>query len=63
MNKNAKFGGEIKSFVPHITETTTRHVIRIGRAWDEMGKNANIRPKMTKNAYFGPILAVLGLKS
>ena len=33
-----------------------------GRALDEMGQNANIWPKMTKNAYFGPNLAVFGAK-
>ena len=27
-----------------------------------MGQNANILPKMTKNAYFGPTLAVFGPK-
>ena len=33
-----------------------------GQALDQMGQNANIWPKMTKNAYFGPNLAVFGLK-
>ena len=30
--------------------------------WTKWAKSANIWPQMTKNAYFGPILAVLGPK-
>ena len=57
MNKNANFGpnlvvlvqkiliftGEIKSFVPHITETPPRHVVRIG-FWSGMGRNGQTMP-------------------
>ena len=73
LTKNANFGpdlvvfgqkilfftGDIKSFVPHITETPPRHVVRIG-FWSGMGraKNENIWPKMTKNAYFGPNIGI-----
>ena len=53
--------GEIKRFVTQKTENPPRHLVRIV-FWSGMGrnggKNANIWPKMTKNAYFGPNLAV-----
>ena len=74
MNKNAKFGHfwakiqifneEIKRFVTHITENPKRHLVRIvfGRHRTQWAKNANIWPKMTKNAYFGPDLADFGPK-
>ena len=38
----------------------TLFALLFGRAFDKMGKKANICPKLTKNAYFGPILAVFG---
>ena len=74
MNKNAKFGHfwakiqifneEIKRFVTHITENPKRHLVRIvfGRHRTKWAKNANIWPKMSKNPYFGPNLAVFGPK-
>ena len=40
----------------------TLFALLFGRAFDKMGKKANICPKLTKNAYFGPILAVFGPK-
>merc|ERR1711952_184166 len=59
------FTGEIKSFVTHITENPPRHLVNIG-FWSGIGQNVqkkgNIWPKMTKNAYFGPNLAVFGPK-
>ena len=78
LTKNANFGpnlvvlgqkilfftGEIKSFVTHITENPPRHLVHIV-FWSGIGKiakNGNIWPKMTKNVYFGPILAVFGPK-
>ena len=57
------FTGGSKSFVTHITEKPPRHFVQIcflvghGIKW---AKNANIWPKMTENAYFGPNLAILG---
>ena len=48
--------GRSKRFGTHITEKPPRHLVRIfffGRAWDQM----------TKNAYFGPNLAVFGPKA
>ena len=73
MTKNANFGpnlvvfgqkiliftGEIKKIVTHMG---TLFALLFGRAFDKMGKKANICPKLTKNAYFGPILAVFGPK-
>ena len=61
--KSFFFTGEIKSFVTHITKNPPRHLVHIVflvRHWTKCAKNGNIWPKMTKNAYFGPILAVLG---
>ena len=40
----------------------TLFALLFGRAFDKMGKKANICSKLTKNAYFGPILAVFGPK-
>ena len=73
MNKNANFGqkilifpGEITSFVTHITENPLGHLVHIG-FWSSIEQNvqkmAIFGQKMTKNAYFGPILAVFGPKS
>ena len=59
------FTGEIKSFVTHITENPPRHRVHIVfsvRKWTKGAKNGNIWPKMTKNADFGPNLAVFGPK-
>ena len=59
------YTGEIRGFVTHITENPPNHLVRVdffvghGTTW---AKNANIWPKMTKNAYFGPNLAVYGPK-
>ena len=51
------FTGEIKSFVAHITENPPKHPVHIV-FWSGIGqnvqKNGNIWPKMTKNADFGP---------
>ena len=44
------------------THMGTLFALLFGRAFDKMGKKANICPKLTKNAYFGPILAVFGPK-
>merc|ERR1712012_732927 len=59
------FTGEIKSFVTHITENPPGHLVHIvflvGH-WTKCARNGKIWPKMTKNAYFGPILAVFGPK-
>ena len=71
MTKNANFGpnlvvlgqeiliftGESKSFGTHIMEKPPRHLVCIflvghGTKW---ARNTNIWPKVTKNAYFGPI--------
>ena len=55
------FTGEIKSFVTYITETHlgTLFTLVFGRVIGQnVAKNGNIWPKMTKNAYFGPNLAV-----
>ena len=53
--------GESKSFGTHITGKSPRHlvciVIWLGMARNGL-KNANIWPKVTKNANFGPNLAV-----
>ena len=68
MDKNAKFGpnlvvfgqkiliitGEIKSFGTHIRENPPRHLVHIG-FWsgiEQWAKNANIWPKLTKNAFW-----------
>jgi len=68
LNKNASFGPnlvvlgqkiviftrEIKSFVTHITENPyppSLHLFLVGHG-TKWAKNANIWPKMTKNAYF-----------
>ena len=55
----------IQSFVTHITQNLPRHIVRIV-FWSGIGQNvqkmANIWPRMTKNAYFGPISAVFGPK-
>merc|ERR1712213_262767 len=63
--KNPFFTGEIKSFVTHITKNPPGHLVHIvflvGH-WTKCAKNGKIWPKMTKNAYFGPILAVFGPK-
>merc|ERR1711928_175030 len=37
------------------------HCFLVGH-WTECAKNGNIWPKMTKNAYFGPILVFFGQK-
>ena len=59
------FTGEIKIFVAHITENPPKHPVHIV-FWSGIGqnvqKNGNIWPKMTKNADFGPSLAVFGPK-
>ena len=36
--------------------------VKFGRFWAKCAKNGNILPKMTKNADFGPNLAVFGPK-
>ena len=53
---------EAKFLVPtHQKTTKAPHSHRfIGRDWHHMDQVAIIWPKRTKNAYFGPILAVLG---
>ena len=60
------FTSEIKSFVTHLTENPPRHLVHIvflvGH-WTKCAKNGNIWPKMTKNADFGPNLAIFGPKS
>ena len=61
------FTWEIKTFVTHITENPPRHLVHIV-FWSGNGqnvqKNGNIWPKMTKRAYFGPNLnRFLGQKS
>ena len=78
MTKNASFGpnlaifgqkilfftGEIKSFVTHITENPPRHLVHIV-FWSGIGQKVQkmaIWPKMTKNADFGPNLAIFGPK-
>ena len=65
LSKKSFSTGEVKSFVTHITENPPRHLVHIG-FWSGIGqnvqKNGNIWPKMTKNAYFGPNLAVFGPK-
>ena len=54
-----------KCFGTHITEKPPRCLVRIvflvghGTKWT---KSANIWPKIAKNAYFGPNLAVFGPK-
>ena len=59
------FTGESKSFGTHLTEKTPRHLARfillvgLGTKW---AKIAKIWPKMTKNTYFGPNLALFGPK-
>ena len=79
MNKNAIFGpyldffgqkiliftGEIKSFITHIRKTHlgTLFTLFLVRHWTKCAKNGNIWPKMTKNADFGPNLAIFGPKS
>ena len=35
---------------------------QMNKHWTRCANNGNIWPKMTKNAYFGPILAVFGPK-
>ena len=40
----------------------TLFALLFGRAFDKMGKKANICPKLTKNASFGPNLVVFGQK-
>merc|ERR1712067_17985 len=60
------FTGEIKSFVAHITENPPKHPVHIV-FWSGIGqnvqKNGNIWPKMTKNAVFGPkILIFMGVR-
>ena len=64
--KNPFFTGEIKSFVTHITENPPRHLCShcflVGH-WTKCAKNVNIWPKMTKNADFGPNLAIFGPKT
>ena len=59
------FTGEIKIFVTYITENPSRHLVHIV-FWSGIGKNvqrmAIFGPKMTKNADFGPNLAVFGPK-
>ena len=59
------FTGEIKSFVTHITQNPPKHLVNIV-FWSGIGqnvqKNGNIWPKTTKNADFGPNLAVFGPK-
>ena len=51
------FTEEIKSFVTHLTKNPPWHLVHIG-FWSGIGqnvqKNGNIWPKMTKNADFGP---------
>ena len=63
--KNLFFTGEIKSFVTHITENPPRHLVHIV-FWSGIGQNVQKMtlkwPKMTKNADFGPNLAVFGPK-
>ena len=59
------FTGGCKSFwFPHSRKK--HHGTLFALFWLGMGrigqKNANIWPKMTKNAYFGPILAIFGPK-
>ena len=57
--------GVSKSFGTHITEEPPRHLVCIvflvghGTKWTN---NANIHPKMNKNAYLRPNFAVFGLK-
>merc|ERR1712209_369825 len=81
LTKNANFGpnlvvfgqkilfftGEIKSFVTYITENPPRPLFTLffGQHWTICAKNGNIWPKMTKNADFGPNLAVFwsGIRS
>ena len=76
MTKNAYFGPNLAVFGPKIlifmgvsksfgTNITENHLGNLstfffGQALDEMGQNAHIWPKITKNAYFGPNLAVFG---
>ena len=43
------------------TQAPCSHWFLVGH-WTKCAKNGNIWPKMTKNAYFGPILAVFGPK-
>ena len=59
------FTGEIKSFVTYITENPPRPLFTLffGQHWTICAKNGNIWLKMTKNADFGPDLAVFGQKS
>ena len=56
---NSNFTGKSKSFGTNITEKTPRHLVCIV-CFVGMGRNDNIWPKMTKNAYFGQNLTVLG---
>ena len=53
------FTGECKSFGTYITEKPPRHLVCI-IFW---AKNANILPKITKNANLGEIWPFLGQKS
>ena len=79
MTKNANFGpnlvvsghkililtGESKRFGTDTTEKPPKHLVCIvsGRYGIKWAKNANIWPKMTKNAYFGQSAAVFGPNS
>ena len=59
------FTGEIKSFVTYITEYPPRHLVHIG-FWSGIGqnvkKNGNIWPKMTKMHILDQIWPFLGQK-
>ena len=60
------FTGEIKSFVPNITETPPRHLFRIG-FWSDMGRNGQkmpmFDPKRPKMHILDQIWTFLGQKS
>ena len=61
--KNPNFFKRNQKFCfPHHGKPTSRHLVHIGRHGTKWAKNANVWPKMTKNAYFGPNLAVFGPK-
>ena len=64
--KNHNYYWKSKSFGTHITKKTPRHraciffLVAHGTKW---AKNTNTWPKMAKNAYFGPNLALFGQRS